>query len=207
MVSSRSLLGLAVVLASLATGCAQKPNTAVALYGNCVSCHGADGAGNQTLGAPPIAGLPQWYVEAQLTKFKAGYRGYHGDDVNGLKMRPMTLSLANEEEIKKVSEYVAAMPAVASAATVTDGNASAGQSRYAVCASCHGADAKGNEAVKAPPLNGSADWYMLRQLQNFKAGIRGAHQQDVTGAQMRAIIGTLPDDQAMKDVVAYIQTL
>ncbi len=201
---SRSLVVLALV-ASM--GCAQKPNTPEALFGNCVSCHGAQGAGNQQLGAPPIAGMPAWYVEAQLTKFKEGYRGYHGDDVNGLKMRPMTLSLANEEEVKAVAGYVAGLPTTSAAATVTDGNAQNGQARYALCASCHGDKGQGNEAVKAPPLNESADWYLLRQLQNFKGGVRGAHPKDITGAQMRAIIGTLPDEQAMKDVVAYIQTL
>ncbi len=203
--SSRSLIGLALLVASF--GCAQKPNTPVALYGNCVSCHGEAGAGDQTLGAPPIAGLPQWYVEAQLTKFKEGYRGYHGDDYNGLKMRPMTLSLANEDEIKAVSSYVSQLTPVDPVATVSGGDPKAGQARYALCASCHGTDGKGNEAVKSPPLNHAADWYLLGQLQNFKGGLRGAHQKDITGAQMRAIIGTLPDEQAMKDVVAYIQTL
>lgn len=203
--SSRSLIGLALILASF--GCAQKPNTAVALYGNCVSCHKEDGSGDQVIGAPPIAGMPAWYVEAQLHKFKGGQRAYHGDDINGLKMRPMTLSLADDDEIKKVSEYVSQLSPVEVAATMSGGDATAGQGRYALCASCHGADGKGNDVVKSPPLNHSADWYLMTQLKNFKGGIRGAHKEDITGAQMRAIIGTLPDEQAMKDVVAYIQTL
>jgi len=207
MASSRSLLGSAILLAFSLAGCASQPPTGVALYGNCVSCHRVDGAGDQVIGAPAIAGLPKWYVVAQLTKFKAGYRAYHGDDVYGLKMRPMTLSLANDAEIDTVAEYVSQMKPVDVAATLTAGNATAGQASFTLCASCHGADAAGNETVKAPPLNHASDWYLLRQLQNFKGGIRGASQQDVQGAQMRAIIGTLPDEKAMTDVVAYIQTL
>lgn len=207
MVSSRSLLGSAILLAFSLTGCASHPNSGVALYGNCVSCHGVKGAGDEKVGAPAIAGLPKWYVVAQLTKFKEGYRGYHGDDYYGLKMRPMTLSLASDAEIDAVADYVSQLPPTDVAATITTADATTGQGSYALCASCHGAKGEGNETVKAPPLNHSSDWYLLRQLENFKGGVRGASQQDVQGMQMRAIIGTLPDEAAMKNVVAYIQTL
>lgn len=205
---SRGLFGLAAVAAAaLGGGCIQEPSTAVALYDNCVSCHGADGAGSVAVGAPAIAGLPQWYIESQLGKFKSGARAYHGDDVNGLKMRPMAMSLVSDEEVKTVAAYVAALPPVQTQDTLEGANVAAGQERYKLCASCHGAEGKGNEAVKAPPLTGSSDWYLVTQLQHYKAGVRGAHQGDTTGATMRAIMGTLPDDQAIKDVVAYIQTL
>ena len=50
------------------------------------------------------------------------------------------------------------------------------------------------------------DWYMLEQLKKFKLGLRGANLQDVEGMTMRPIVlATLPDEQAMKDVVAYIR--
>jgi hypothetical protein len=48
---------------------------------------------------------------------------------------------------------------------------------------------------------------MLTQLQNFKARVRGGNPQDVQGALMYAMSNTLVDEQAMKDVIAYIQTL
>ena len=51
------------------------------------------------------------------------------------------------------------------------------------------------------------DWYVLTQLKKFKAGIRGANPADVSGATMRPMAATLPDEQAMRDVVAHIQGL
>jgi hypothetical protein len=44
-------------------------------------------------------------------------------------------------------------------------------------------------------------------LQNYKAGLRGNDPRDTNGAQMRAIVATLSDKQAIDDVVAYINTL
>jgi cytochrome c oxidase subunit 2 len=78
---------------------------------------------------------------------------------------------------------------------------------YTPCTACHGADAAGNEQLKAPPLRGASDWYLLAQLKKFKEGHRGANPSDLEGAQMRPMAQTLPDEQAMKDVVAHIGTL
>ena len=33
--------------------------------------------------APTIAGLDQWYVEAQLKNYKSGLRGLHAEDTAG----------------------------------------------------------------------------------------------------------------------------
>jgi cytochrome c oxidase subunit 2 len=65
----------------------------------------------------------------------------------------------------------------------------------------------GIEAANAPRLAGSSDWYLERQLQNFKSGARGAHPQDYYGYQMGLLGITLRDEQAIKDVIAYINTL
>ena len=39
-------------------------------YATCASCHGDNGAGNQDLGAPRIAGTDDWYLATELRKFK-----------------------------------------------------------------------------------------------------------------------------------------
>ena len=52
-----------------------------------------------------------------------------------------------------------------------------------------------------------SDWYLMTQLGKFKSGMRGTHKDDVHGQQMRAMSMTLPDEQAMKDVIAFIMTL
>ena len=52
-----------------------------------------------------------------------------------------------------------------------------------------------------------SDWYLHRQLKNFQDGIRGAHPRDPNGLQMSLMADTLQNDQAIDDVIAYINTL
>ena len=81
-----------------------------------------------------------------------------------------------------------------------------GAKLYVTCANCHGKDGYGIQ-MNAPRQAGMSDWYLLSQLKNFKAGLRGHEPHDLDGKQMRMMAQTLQDDQAMQDVVAYINTL
>ena len=63
------------------------------------------------------------------------------------------------------------------------------------------------EEARLPRLAGTDDWYLLRQLEAFRNGVRGTHADDRTGRQMRAMAAVLPNDQALKDVVAFIQSI
>jgi cytochrome c oxidase subunit 2 len=87
------------------------------------------------------------------------------------------------------------------------GDATAGKALFAPCAACHGQNAEGNPALKAPVLAGQEDWYLSRQLNYFKTGLRGADERDTFGLQMRPMAMILATDQAVEDVVAYIKTL
>lgn len=204
---------LGVALAVVALGCDYKvPKEQATASGEeifqlCRQCHGPEGDGRQQYNAPSIAGLPQWYIEAQLKKFRTGARGTHPADITGMQMRPMALSFHNDGDLKAVAAYVSSMPRPEPAPVVAGGNAAHGQTAYAVCAACHGADGAGNELVKAPPLKRASDWYLLRQLEKFKEGHRGTNPRDIEGAQMRPMAVALVDVQAMKDVVAHITTL
>lgn len=209
---SSNALALAGPLLVLAlSGCrpdgAKKTLPGHELYAACISCHGKDGYGQEKIAAPAIAGLPQWYVEAQLVKFRTGVRGAHPDDLEGLRMRPMSRQMMDDGEVKAVSAYVASMAAMKQPSTVQGGDAAAGAASYATCLACHGPDGKGNQALNAPPIAGQHDWYLVSQLNKFKKGIRGTNPKDVTGAQMRPMSMTLADDQAIKNVVAHISTL
>lgn len=82
-----------------------------------------------------------------------------------------------------------------------------GKASYAMCAACHGANAEGNQATGAPKLAGQSSWYMITQLKNFKAGIRGTHPEDTWGQTMRPMAMTLATDADIENVVAYIETL
>jgi len=87
------------------------------------------------------------------------------------------------------------------------GDAERGKTFYAVCAACHGPDGEGMQELNAPALAGQEEWYIVRQLQNFKTGIRGKNPGDIYGMQMAPMAMTLPDDQAMEDVAAYLSSL
>ena len=199
-----------LLLAMALSGCrpdgARKTPPGEELYASCKACHGKDGHGQEFIATPSLAGLPAWYVEAQLVKFRTGVRGAHPDDYEGLRMRPMSQQMYDAAEIKAVAAYIASLTPMKHPDTLK-GDASAGAASYALCTACHGPDGKGNEALHAPPIVGQHDWYLLSQLKKFKGGIRGTNTRDVTGAQMRPMAMTLPDEQAMKNVVAHISTL
>ncbi len=199
------------VLIALATGWAgcsghSEASRGAAAYTYCVSCHGEEGEGNVAVGAPAIAGLDHEYVATQLMNFKKAIRGAHPKDINGMKMKPMALVLENDADIPAVAAYVGRLRPLTPAPTVK-GDAAKGKVLYATCAACHQADASGSKPLKAPSLRNTHDWYLLTQIRNFKAGIRGSNPADVGGQQMRPMAQTLADDQAMKDVVAYITSI
>ena len=83
----------------------------------------------------------------------------------------------------------------------------AGQAAYAVCGSCHGANAEGIEAMHAPGLAHLDGEYMKRQLRHFKRGVRGAHEDDTWGRTMAPMAMMLADAAAINNVVSYIGTL
>ena len=177
------------------------------LYTVCVACHGANGEGNQALHAPALAGQEPWYLKTQIKNFKEGVRGMAAGDTWGATMAPMANTLTTDQAIDDVIAYIKTMKVVNAPPTLTGGNAEKGKTSYNICLACHGPKADGMEAVHSPRLNIQQDWYMLEQLKKFKNGMRGAHPKDTWGATMAPMAKTLPDEQTMKDVIAYIKTL
>jgi len=177
------------------------------LYAGCVSCHGPDGHGVPKLRSPQIAGQHGSYVEDQLLKFKNGFRGSHPKDTEGLKMKAFVLMLPTNEDVKKVSNYIATFKPIEKKPTFGTGKAEKGKTLYTDCLLCHGDKAQGKPELKSPSLQHLQDWYMLAQLKKFKDGVRGGNPNDITGSQMRLVAANLTDEQAMKDVIAYIQTI
>jgi cytochrome c oxidase subunit 2 len=104
---------------------------------------------------------------------------------------------------KDFEAWLATQPTYAQTRAAAAGDATAGQATYAVCSACHGAHGEGNPQLNAPKLAGQAGWYLVRQLQNFKQGVRDKEQ---FAPQMDAFATTL-DDTAMRNVVAYINSL
>jgi len=177
-----------------------------AQYVICAACHGPEGQGIAAVNAPKIAGQPDWYLKRQILSYKNGLRGVHQDDTFGQQMIGMVATLANETAVDNVVAHIATFPDNPTTATV-EGDAENGKAIYTTCAYCHGGDGMGIQALNAPRIAGGSDWYMARQLDNFKTGVRGAHPQDYYGYQMGLLSITLRDEQAINDVIAYINTL
>jgi cytochrome c oxidase subunit 2 len=188
-----------------------------AQYATCAACHGQQGEGLQALNAPKLAGQSAWYLKRQLQNYQNGSRGAHENDVFGKQMAPMAAILVDEAAIDNVIAHIQSFPDDAAPHTI-DGDIAKGQKLYTVCAYCHTADAAGVRAMNAPRLAGMTDWYLARQIENFKEGIRGAHLTDEDGErrpyptdfygfQMGLMARTLHDEQAINDLVAYINTL
>jgi len=76
------------------------------LYTVCTACHQADGNGMQALKAPPLTHANDWYMAAQLKKFKIGIRGTNPKDVSGATMRPMAQTLTDDKAIADVVAYI-----------------------------------------------------------------------------------------------------
>lgn len=171
----------------------------------CTTCHGTDGKGNEGVQAPRLAGMEDWYLKRQLEIFRAGIRGTHPEDREGIAMQPMAAKLT-DESIADVVEWVGSWPYVPAEITIT-GDEAAGQRLYAACATCHGDRAQGNESLGAPALAGQNDWYLVTQLKNYMAGYRGHHPDDSYGQQMRAMAQSLGGEAGILNVVAYINAI
>jgi cytochrome c oxidase subunit 2 len=176
-----------------------------AQYAVCAACHGAQGEGNQALNAPKLAGLPAWYLTRQLHNFKHGVRGGAPGDAIAGQMAAIVQPL-DQAVLDDVVAYVASLPDVTAPTTIR-GNAAAGVRSYATCAYCHGNRGQGSWSTNAPPLAGRSDWYLARQLQQFREGHRGRHPQDFHGAQMARLSNVVADGQPTADLLAYLNTL
>ena len=77
------------------------------------------------------------------------------------------------------------------------GDATAGQTKAAVCGACHGPD--GNSAApNFPKLAGQGERYLLKQMQDIKGGKR-------TVIEMTGLLNNL-SDQDLADIAAYFSS-
>lgn len=203
--SARGVI-FALLLLACAAPAAADDERGAELFHNCIQCHGEHGQGNHQALAPAIAGLDEWYVKAQLGFFRDGARGSHPQDIPGLRMRPMSRMLYTDEDVAAVAAYIASLPRTHPVHVLQGGDAQRGAPLYAACAQCHGAAGEGNQAMNAPRLAGTSDWYLQSALERFKAGIRGSSAKNPNGIVMRGMSMMLADDQAILDVIAYIGT-
>lgn len=171
----------------------------------CATCHGPMGEGLAQLRTPSIAGLPDWYVVMQLEKFRTDQRGSDPQDANGRLMHAVALTLTTDA-IAAVAETVAALPPHPTRNTL-GGDAKRGRAVYHDgCIDCHRYNGSGELAFRSAPLTGLQDWYLVAQLEKFRAGLRGTRPDDGDGAKMHLVASGMSDEQ-FRDVAAFIAEL
>jgi len=75
------------------------------------------------------------------------------------------------------------------------------------CASCHGPEAQGNDALGSPALAGQHETYLSSQLLKFVTGIRGSADRDSFGQQMAAMSSLVSSEKDRANVSAYLSSL
>ncbi|HLF31440.1 MAG TPA: c-type cytochrome [Xanthomonadales bacterium] len=174
----------------------------------CGACHGLQGQGNEELGAPRIAGLPAWYTARQLQSFSNGMRGGPESDRTSRQMTNFALNLS-AADIANLSAYLESLPRSENLHEASDDADAeeAGHAAYQQCASCHGPNAEGAEALGAPPLRGLNAWYFKKQLNDFRSGIRGYSATDTFAESMRAIAQSIDTKETADAIAAYLHII
>jgi cytochrome c oxidase cbb3-type subunit 3 len=108
---------------------------------NCAGCHGSDGRGS--MGFPNLTDNDWLWGGSFADIQKTITEGRNG------MMPPMADAIGGGENVRNVANYVASLSGSPHDAAAAD----QGRAKFAtVCAACHGADGKGNQAVGAPNL-------------------------------------------------------
>ena len=184
------------------------------IYRTCEACHGTNGEGLQATNSPKLAGLHDWYLVGQLQKFRSGLRGSNPKDIFGVQMASVAKNLTSEEAIEDVAAYIVTLKAGKQPRTETTGDPIRGKEEYLQCTRCHGFNAQGfkgfgknaNPRYDSPRLAGQHDWYLIRQIKNFRDGIRGS-LKDKAFQEMYVFAKPLNDDKTINDIAAYLSTL
>ena len=163
----------------------------------CAACHGANANGVEALGTPNLRGQHAAYLKRQLTHFRNGVRS---EGQYAQTMAPIAKSLT-AAQISAVTQYLSSLTPVSQGIVdveplFTDRN----------CVSCHGEDGRSSPNGMAPSIAGQKTWYVVRQLSDFKAGLRGTHKSDLRGRMMRPQAQPLSDEQ-IRVLADYVSTL
>ncbi len=107
---------------------------------NCAQCHGSDARGAK--GFPNLTDGDWLYGNAPEQIVHTLAKGRNG------VMPALGAAVGSAQEVEQLAQYVLSM----SGSATDPVKAELGKPRFAVCAACHGADGKGNQALGAPNL-------------------------------------------------------
>jgi cytochrome c oxidase cbb3-type subunit 3 len=148
---------------------------------NCAACHGSDARGSK--GFPNLTdsdwlhgGSPEDIVET-ITRGRVG------------TMPPMAAAVGDEVAVSNVANYVLSLSGSPHDAAA----AAAGQSKFVVCAACHGPDGKGNIAIGSANLtdgiwlHGVGKAAIEAMINNGKTNIMPAQESRLSPQQIHVV--------------------
>jgi cytochrome c553 len=166
--------------------------TGVEPWHTCGSCHSLDGAGNR-IKFPRLAGQNRAYIVKQLNDFRDGHRQNDGG-----QMLEAATEL-NDTDRGRVADWFANQaapwpePTIEPPADLTRARqlATTGAEGIPACTSCHSAAAPAlaGSGIVAPRLAGQRDFYIAKQLADFRTGDRDNDPREI----MRTIAKRLTD--------------
>lgn len=185
--------------------------------GACAACHGVDGNAMQQ-NAPRIAGMPERYIAEQLALFK------HGERVSGLAalMVPYASPLSNQD-MRDLGAWFATQKPGSGVAddTVIAAGPGKGLKFYQIgerlyrggdaargipaCMACHGPSGGGNPGPSYPALHGQTTAYVVRRLQEYRAGT--STYKNAAHFKLMASVAKPLSDEEISSLGSYVQGL
>lgn len=158
------LAALALLLAAGPAG-AEMPDTGV-----CLACHGGSGQAPATPDTPLLGGQPELYALYQLVFFRQGQRKH---EVMGEVVADMS-----DDQLRALAGWIGTLPPPESSVIPLElppletpkFERGADLARSHRCGICHEPDLAGREHM--PRLAGQQEAYLLKTLQDYKAGRR-----------------------------------
>jgi len=148
---------------------------------HCAQCHGSDGGGSR--GFPSLRDNDWLYggePDVIKTSIMAGRSGM---------MPPQAPTVGTAEDVKDVANYVLSL----SGRTHDQLRAQRGKEKFAVCAACHGPEAKGNPALGAPNLTdnvwlyGSSEAVIIETISKGRNGVMPSHKDMLGEAKVHLL--------------------
>ena len=148
---------------------------------NCAVCHGSDGKGSK--GFPNLTDNDWLYGGSHETIVQTITNGRNG------VMPPMAAAVGTPDDVRNVANYVLSLSGSAHNAIA----AQLGKPKFAVCAACHGADGKGNQALGAPNLtdkiwlHGWGEDAVIAMINNGKNNLMPAQSSRLSPEQIQVV--------------------
>ncbi|WP_024329084.1 cytochrome c [Thioalkalivibrio sp. ALR17-21] len=196
--------GMGASTAQAVDGLEGDPQRGEGLTQTCVSCHQADGSGQNVPGGeswPRLAGLPEGYIARQLKDYQEGRR-------DSSTMAPFA-NLLDDQGIADVAAYYARLPVTEAQGgdDVDDATLARGEelalrgdwNQYIVsCQSCHGPGNAGAGEV-FPGIASQHAGYIADQLHHWQEGERANDPQGLMAAIARRM-----SDEDVRAVSAWL---